>query len=400
MRLSSWHPLLITSVACVASFHLYRASLPAQAEPVPARTPMIARAENANDRFEGPRIQVAILLDTSNSMDGLINQAKRQLWNIVKELGEAEVDGKTPRFEVALYEYGNDGLSVTKNYVRQVLPFTTDLDKVSEELNRLKTNGGEEYCGAVIQDSLKNLEWSKRDGDLTAIFIAGNEPFDQGTVSFQESCAAARQKGVVVNTIFCGNKQEGERTKWSEGANLAAGRFFCIDADRSVAEAPTPYDGKLAELNTRLNTTYIGYGVNAPAAQARQVAADTAAGSGAEASGYVAARAQAKATANYSNEAWDLVDAKKKGKVSLETMRKDELPAELQDKSAEERAQYVEEKAAEREKIQNEIREQGKKRDAYLAEQKAKSGPDTSLEGAILGAIRDQAKQRGFKFKN
>lgn len=399
MRLSSWHPLLITSVACVASFQLYRASLPAQAEPAPARTPMIARSEST-DRFEGPRIQVAILLDTSNSMDGLINQAKRQLWNIVKELGEAEVEGKTPRLEVALYEYGNDGLSVTKNYVRQVLPFTTDLDKVSEELNRLKTNGGEEYCGAVIQDSLKNLEWSKRDGDLTAIFIAGNEPFDQGSVSFQESCAAARQKGVVVNTIFCGNKQEGERTKWSEGANLAAGRFFCIDADRSVAEAPTPYDDKLASLNSQLNTTYIGYGAKARAAQARQMAADTAAGSSAEASGYVASRAQAKAGANYSNEEWDLVDAKKKGTVSLESMRKDELPAELQDKSVAERKQYVEEKAAEREKIQNEIREEGKKRDAYLAAQKAKNGPDTSLEGAILGAIREQAKQRGFKFKD
>lgn len=401
MRLSSWHPLLITSLACVASFHLYRSSLPAQADPLPVRTPnLVARSEKSEDRFEGSRIQVAILLDTSNSMDGLINQAKRQLWNIVKELGEAEVDGKTPRFEVALYEYGNDGLSVTKNYVRQVLPFTSDLDKVSEELNRLKTNGGEEYCGAVIEDSLKNLEWSKRDGDLTAIFIAGNEPFDQGTVSFQESCAQARQKGVVVNTIFCGKKQEGERTKWSDGATLAAGRFFCIDADRSVAEAPTPYDDKLAQLNIQLNTTYIGYGAKAPMAMQRQVAADSAAGSAPEAAGYVASRAQAKAGANYNNEEWDLVDAKKKGTVSLEKMNKDELPKELQEKSLEERKQYVEQKSAERERIQTEIREEGKKRDAFLAEQKAKNGPDTSLEGAILGAIREQAKQRGFKFKS
>lgn len=401
VRSSSWHPLLITGVACVASFHLYRSSLPAHAEPLPTRTPsLVARSEKAPDRFEGARIQVAILLDTSNSMDGLINQAKRQLWNIVKELGEAEVDGKTPRFEVALYEYGNDGLSVTKNYVRQVTPFTTDLDKVSEELNRLKTNGGEEYCGAVIQDSLKNLEWSKRDGDLTAIFIAGNEPFDQGSVSFQEACAAARQKGVVINTIFCGKKQEGERTKWSEGATLAAGRFFCIDADRSVAEAPTPYDSKLAQLNLQLNTTYIGYGVNAPAAQARQVAADSAAGSSPEASSYVASRAQAKAGANYSNEEWDLVDAKKKGRVDVGSMAVAELPAELRDKTVEQRKEYVEKKAVERERIQSEIREEGKKRDAYLAEQKAKSGPDTSLEGAILGAIREQAKQRGFKFKS
>ena len=152
--------------------------------------------------------------------------------------------------------------------------------------------------------------------------------------------------------------------------------------------------------DAQLNGTYIGYGANAQVAQARQMAADSAAGNGADASGYVASRAQAKAGANYSNEEWDLVDAKKKGTVSVETMRKDDLPAELRDKSAQERKEYVEQKTADRERIQNEIREEGKKRDAYLAEQKAKTGPDTSLEGAILGAIRDQARQRGFKFKD
>ena len=30
-----------------------------------------------------PKIQAAILLDVSNSMDGLIDQAKNQLWNMV-----------------------------------------------------------------------------------------------------------------------------------------------------------------------------------------------------------------------------------------------------------------------------------------------------------------------------
>ncbi|MBT9582389.1 VWA domain-containing protein [bacterium] len=402
MRLSSWHPILITGVACVASFHLYRASMPAQADPLPKTPNHIAKAEKLNtDRFEGPRIQVALLLDTSNSMDGMILQAKRQLWNIVKELGEAEVDGKTPRFEVSLYEYGNDGLPVTKNYVRQVLPFTTDLDKVSEELNRLKTNGGEEYCGAVISDSLKDLEWSKRDGDLMALFVAGNEPFDQGGVSYKEACAQARQKGVVINTIFCGNKAEGERTHWADGATLAAGRFFCIDGDHSVAEVPTPYDSQLVELNSKLNTTYIGYGAKAPAAQARQSAADQAAGAEPSAAGYMASRAQAKAGANYSNEEWDLVDANKKGTVKMETLSKDELPQELRDKSVAERKQYVEEKSAEREKVQKEIQETGKKRDAFIAAEKARAGgPDTSLEGAILGAIREQAKARGFKFKS
>jgi hypothetical protein len=54
------------------------------------------------------RIQIALLLDTSNSMDGLIDQAKTQLWKVVNTFIDAERDGEAPFVEVALYEYGNN----------------------------------------------------------------------------------------------------------------------------------------------------------------------------------------------------------------------------------------------------------------------------------------------------
>ena len=40
-------------------------------------------------------IQLALLLDTSNSMDGLIDQAKSQLWKIVNELATSKKDATT-----------------------------------------------------------------------------------------------------------------------------------------------------------------------------------------------------------------------------------------------------------------------------------------------------------------
>ena len=43
-----------------------------------------------------PTVQIAILLDTSNSMDGLIAQAKTQLWNVVNEFVRAKKDGRPP----------------------------------------------------------------------------------------------------------------------------------------------------------------------------------------------------------------------------------------------------------------------------------------------------------------
>ena len=95
-------------------------------------------------------MDVALLLDTSGSMSGLINQAKAQLWNIVQEFAKAEKSGITPVFRVSVFEYGNNSLPAQEDYIRQVCGLTDDLDKVSEALFSLRTNGGSEYCGAVI----------------------------------------------------------------------------------------------------------------------------------------------------------------------------------------------------------------------------------------------------------
>ncbi len=44
-----------------------------------------------------PGIQLAILLDTSGSMDGLIDQARSRLWKIVNELATARKNGLAPK---------------------------------------------------------------------------------------------------------------------------------------------------------------------------------------------------------------------------------------------------------------------------------------------------------------
>ena len=114
------------------------------------------------------KIQVVLLLDTSGSMDGLIDQAKSRLWNIVNTLTTLKYEGKTPTIEIALYEYGNDGIS-DKNWIRKVTPLTQDLDLISEKLFALTTNGGEEYCGAVIKDATSQLEWNSNEKSIHQI---------------------------------------------------------------------------------------------------------------------------------------------------------------------------------------------------------------------------------------
>ena len=57
------------------------------------------------------------------------------------------------------------------------------------------------------------MAWSNSPADLKVIFIAGNEPFTQGPVNFRKASARARARGVVVNTIHCGSREEGEQTE-------------------------------------------------------------------------------------------------------------------------------------------------------------------------------------------
>ncbi len=343
------------------------------------------------------RIQLAILLDTSNSMDGLIGQAKSQLWKVVNELARTRRNGRAPVLEVALFEYGNDGLAASGGYVRMVSNLTTDLDRISEELFRLTTNGGSEYCGLVIDRAADGLSWSRSNDVLKVIYIAGNEPFTQGPVEYAGSCARAIRKGIIVNTVFCGSYQEGEQTAWKDGADRADGKYMSIDTD-AVAEAiPTPYDKEIVRLGDELNKTYLGYGGKGEAMKSRQAAQD----SNAAAAGAPAAveRSVAKAQAVYSNAGWDLVDAVQNRAVKVRELREDELPAEMRRMSPAQREEHVKALAARRADLQGKINAANEKRRVFVAAEMKKMAQANTLENAILSSVQEEAAAKGFVVK-
>lgn len=344
------------------------------------------------------KIQVALLLDTSNSMDGLINQAKSQLWKMVNQLANSKKNNETPDIELALYEYGNDRLAMNEGYIRQVVPLTTDLDLVSEKLFELTTNGGAEYCGWAIEDATFGLQWTNKDDDLKIIFIAGNEPFSQGPKDFRETCKAANTKGIIINTIHCGDYQQGINENWKAGADLANGKYMNIDQDDKVVHIPTPYDNDIIKLNKKLNKTYIGYGHEGEKKMERQMAQD----SNAAAYGAANARTRAsfKAKKSYNNAEWDLVDAAEADEEILEEMKEKDLPEEMQNMTTEERKKYIEKKSEERKKIQEEIRILDEKAKAYVAKQQKESAEKLTLDNVMLDAVREQAVSKAFQFKN
>ncbi len=344
-----------------------------------------------------PKIQVALLLDTSNSMDGLIEQAKSQLWKVVNEFALARQNGQAPELEIALYEYGNDGLSSKTGHIRQVAPLTTDLDLISEKLFQLTTYGGSEYCGWVIRTAVKELAWSTEANVLKVVFIAGNEPFSQGKVDYRAACREAIDRGIIVNTIFCGDFQEGVETAWKEGADLADGKYMNIDQNQAVAHIDAPQDSALQRLNDALNSTYVPYGREGERSKERQLEQD--ANAAVYGAANVAQRSASKASAYYRNTSWDLVDAVEDGSVDLDKITKDDLPEPMQSMTAAERKQFIDEQRAKRAEIREKIRRLDAERRRYVAEKQRETGEAGALDRAIIDAVREQAAKKNFRFE-
>ena len=175
-------------------------ALPASLFAAPTPSPSTEKAKS---------IDVVICLDTSNSMDGLIDSAKRKLWAIVNDLAKIE---PTPVLRVGLYSYGNNDYDPKKGWVRKDVDLTNDLDEVYKQLNSLRTNGGEEYVARVTRDAMADLKWSEGKDSLHHLRLrqrAGRS----GQRSHARLRSRPRQtKGVVINTIYCGPANHVETT--------------------------------------------------------------------------------------------------------------------------------------------------------------------------------------------
>lgn len=341
-----------------------------------------------------PKIQVAILLDTSGSMQGLIEQAKSRLWNIVNTLTTLKHAGKEPIIEIALYEYGSY-YRHNGDYIRQITRLTTDLDIISQELFALTTGGSEEFCGTVISRAIRELEWGRDDADMKLIYIAGNEIFEQGSISYKVAIPNAVKNNIFVNTIHCGNRETGIRDLWQDAAVKGKGKFFNIDANARVRYIETPFDDRISHCNMKLNDTYIGYGSIGSVRKVNQSKQDENAKSISSAN--YAERAVSKSKSIYQNSSWDLVDKIKEDKNALASVKKEELPKELQNKSKEELKGIIEQKQKERESLQQEIAELAVKRQSYIDQEMMKKGnKGDDLGDAITESILAVAKIKGY----
>ncbi len=374
---------------------------------ITSREPVIEPVSTEVNTLPGPasvELEMVFVLDTTGSMGGLLEGAKQRIWGIVNEVMQTS---SHPAVRVGLVAYRDRG----DQYVTQVLPLTDDLDKVYTTLMNYEAGGGgdgPEDVRRALADGVTKAGWSAAAlGRAQVIFLVGDAPPHddyQEEADTVTTAAEAVQRGMIVNTIQCGSLPDTTKV-WQAIAQRGQGQYFAIAQNGGVQAITTPYDEQLGQLATRIGRTYVAYGGGGGAAgeSYREVAKELA--DSAETT--VATRAMPMAKAERAlNKAMnakayvgDLLQDIENGSKKLESVKEEDLPADLRKLSTEERTQEIEKRLGERREIRAQIVSLSKQRDEFIsAERKKQNGvKENGFDAAVSAALKEQLARKGIK---
>ena len=324
------------------------------------------------------RIDVVFAVDTTSSMSGLLDGAKRTVWSIATHVRQLDPQAE---LHVGLVAYRDIGDA----YVTKDFALTSDMDGVFAELSKYQAEGGgdtPEDVAAGLHDALHNMQW--RSGAQKMIFLVGDAPpADRGDVArFDVLASEASAAGIKLNTIRCGFDPETE-TAWKQIASLGHGEYSSIQQDGGVQQVATPYDRKLAELSATIDGTAVIAGDEGKRDSWRaNVAANAAAPAAA-----VADRAGYYATGGGERDKADVVGAAMgsgSAAGAVQGVAPEALPAELRGLDKAQLTQEIEKRVAVRKEAQKQLQELNTERNDYLAKHGAKGdGFDAKVKATV-----------------
>ena len=350
---------------------------------------------------ERPVVEVMFVLDTTGSMGGLIAAAKEKIWSIANTLASAD---PAPEIRMGLVGYRDRGDA----YVTSFTPLSDDLDAVYTRLMDFQANGGgdtPESVNQALHEALTKTDWSNNPKAYRVIFLVGDAPPHMNyarDVPYSKSCGLARERGIIINTIQCGNLAE-TTPIWQAIARQAEGQFFSVAQAGSAVLYETPFDHDIAELSKALDKTRIFYG---DAQQIEKMEARTKRSNTiyeAAATSAVARRTifnSRKAGATNFLGTQELVHDVATGRVNLEHLDKQQLPAELKGLDAGQLKARIAAQMERRKALQLRIDNLAQLRQAYI-EKKVRQQKDKgagSLDAQIYKCIQTQAAAKQIHY--
>ena len=350
-------------------------------------------------------LEMVFVLDTTGSMGGLLEGAKQRIWGIVNEVMQS---ASHPNVKIGLVAFRDRG----DEYVTSVVPLTEDLDKVYTTLMDYRAAGGGDTAENVrraLSDAIDEAGWSKQSRNVAQIiFLVGDAPPHNDYRNERDTLESARiavERGMLVNTIQCGNAVE-TRVAWEAIAQRGEGQYFAIPQNGGVVQTiATPYDEQLSQLGSQIGSTYVPYGGGGgeDGRAFREEAKSTADAieSRVVSTAPLAERADRSVNKAVNSKAYvgDLLQDIENGSKKLESVKSEDLPADLQKLSPEERAKEVEKRLSERREIRAQILSLSKQRTDFIANEQKKrtGGKQNSFDVAVSSALREQLAKKGIK---
>jgi hypothetical protein len=305
----------------------------------------------------------------------------------------------TPELRLGLVAYRDRG----DEYVTRTVDLTNDIDAIYGHLQSFRAGGGgdqPESVNEALQEAVRKMSWSEDRRVLKILFLVGDAPphmdYADGP-KYAQVCQEAAKKDLIINTVQCGSIAV-TAPFWQEIAQLSEGSYAAIAQSGNMAVIATPLDGELAELNRKLGTTLVAYGGE----RARRVVASKQLAAEAAPASVAADRLAFNARSGVSVQGeGELLDGLSSGKVKLESLKKDQLPPELQKLDNDELKAEIGRKQAERADVQARIQKLSKEREEYIvAERKrlAGEGKGDSFDEKVAASIRAQAARKGIEY--
>jgi hypothetical protein len=350
---------------------------------------------------ERPRVEVAFVLDSTGSMGGLIEGAKQKIWSIANSIiaprpvaARPGAPRPAPQVRIGLLTYRDRG----DEYVTRCYDLTDDIDAVFANLQSFQAGGGgddEESVNQALYEAVHRLGWSADPQVLKIVFLVGDYPphMDyRGEARYPETCQAAVTRGLIINTVQCGDVPETTRV-WKEIARLAEGSYVALEQSGNMQPMTTPYDEEIAGLSGELGRTVVAWGARArreeTEAKNRTAAAAPAAVAADRAAFNLATGGKAIQGSG------DLVADLLAGEVDLARIKKEELPPQLRGLSLEEQKAYLAGQQAAREKLNLRLSELAALRAAYLRqEQQRLAGEGDSFDRKVAEIIGVQLDRK------
>lgn len=390
---------------------------------------------------------IAILLDTSGSMQGLINQVRDGLWKTLNSLGEIKKDGRDVDLRLALFEYGSGVVPMEQNFIQMLSPLTTDHTKVAEALFATKAQGGTEYSGLAIQQASLDLKWAPFQDDFKSIVIAGNETIQQGPVNPIDSAKLAFGEGILINSIFAGpqthtpfgggfgggfgngcggffcprpnpnpNPQPTPTDpvpnpiflEWKELAQIGGGSALNIDHNQSQPYIESPFDKDIVAKTEKINETFLPFGEKGQDEYTRMIDLDrnirnSGAGSYMDWGDYRGGNFGRATQASWDLVTLDIEDTEGENKLeeTLLELGDNELPDSLRGKTMAEKIELVRIQVAKRVALHEEIADLRVKRAEFVEEElrNLNAQGEKTFSEAIKEILLKQLKKKGFTLK-